>query len=93
MKMRSCGHFLASTESVKSVRSTLSHLISTSVSRATLPAFSWSMNYFNTIYFEQTDLGVEFHKLINNLKPLTFRIKTFQLLLFSGVPDKREQLR
>ena len=45
-----------------------------------LPAFSWSMDYFNTIYIEQTGLGVGFHNLMNNLKPLTFRIKMFQLL-------------
>ena len=46
-----------------------------------LPAFSWSMDYLNTIYIEQTDLGVGFHNLINNLKLLTFRVKTFQLFL------------
>ena len=39
------------------------------------------MDYFNTIYIEQTDLEVGFHNLMNNLRPLTFRVKTFQLLL------------
>ena len=45
------------------------------------PLFSWSMDHFNTVYIEQTDLGVGFHNLMNNLKPLTFRVETFQLLL------------
>ena len=58
---------------VESVQSTLSHLIAT--------AFSWSMDYLNTIYIEQTDLGVGLHNLMNNLKFLTFRITTFQWLL------------
>ena len=58
---------------VKSVQSTLI------VSR--LPAFSWSVDYLNTTYIEQTDLGVGFHNLMNNLKLLTFRVKKFQLLL------------
>ena len=67
-------------EMVKSVQSTLSHLIPLfRVPR--LHAFTWSMDYFNTIYIEQTDLGVGLHNLMNNLKPLTFRVKTFQLLL------------
>ena len=39
------------------------------------------MDYFNTSYIKQTDVGVGFHNLMNNLKPLTFRVKTFQLLL------------
>ena len=43
------------TVKIKSVQSTSSHLISTSV-----PAFSWSTDHFNTIYIEQTDLGVVF---------------------------------
>ena len=47
-----------------------------------LLAFLWSMDYFSTIYIQQTDLGVGFHNLMNSLKPLTFRVKTFQLLLF-----------
>ena len=38
-------------------------------------------DYFNNIYIEQTDLGVGFHNLMNNLKSLTFRVKTLQLLL------------
>ena len=46
-----------------------------------LPAFSWSMDYLNTIYIQQTDLGVGFNNLMNNLKSLTFSFKTFQLLL------------
>ena len=76
---------------LKSVQSTSGHLTSTSVPRATFTAFSWSMDYFNTIYIEQTDLGVGFHNLMNNLKPLTFRINTFQLLLLMNeVPAKRE---
>ena len=29
----------------------------------------------------ETDMGVGFHDLMNNLKPLTFKVKTFQLLL------------
>ena len=39
------------------------------------------MDYFNTTYNEETDLGAGFHDLINNLKPLTFRVEMFQLLL------------
>ena len=45
------------------------------------PLFSWSMDYLNTIYVEQTDLGVGVHNLMNNLKLLTFGITTFQWLL------------
>ena len=66
---------------MKSVQSTLSHPISTSVPRATFTHFSWSMDYSNTIYIEQTDLEAGFHDLMNNLKSLTFKVKTFQLLL------------
>ena len=72
---------------LKSVQSSLSHLTSTSVLRATFTRFSWSMYYFNTIYIEQTDLGAGFHKLMNNLKPLSFRVKTFKLL-----PSMKSQL-
>ena len=66
---------------VESVQSTLSHLITASVPRAMITRFSWSMDYFITIYIEQTDLGVGFHNLMNDLKPFTFRITTFQWLL------------
>ena len=59
---------------VKSVQSSLSHLISTSVPRAT---FTRSMDYFNTIYIEKTDPWVGFHNLMNNLKHLTSELKRF----------------
>ena len=45
-----------------------------------LHPFSWSMDYFNTINVEQTNLEVGFHNLMNILKLLTFRVKTFQFL-------------
>ena len=46
-----------------------------------LPTFSQIMEYFNSMYIKQTDLGVAFHNLLNNSKPLTLRFRMFQLLL------------
>ena len=43
-------HFLF--DRLKSVQSTLSHLITTSVSRAMFTHFSWSIDDLNTIYIE-----------------------------------------
>ena len=45
--------------------------------------YACHLDYFNIyiIYIEQTDLGVGFHNLMNNLKLLTFRVNTFQFLL------------
>ena len=45
------------------------------------PLFRGAWIIFSTIYIEQTDLGIGLHNLMDNLKPLTFRVKTFQLLL------------
>ena len=66
---------------LESFQSTLSHLITTSVPRAMITRFFVEHGLFITIYIEQTDLGVGFHNLINNLKLLTFRITTFEWLL------------
>ena len=76
-------------EYVKSVQSTLSHLISTSAPRATFFVERRLFQYYlyNTIYIEQADLGAGFHNLMNNLRLLTFRVKTFQLL-----PSMKSQL-
>ena len=59
---------------VKSVQSTLNHLISTSVPHTTFTCFfSWSMDQVNAIFIGQIDRGVRFHNVMNNLKPLTFK--------------------
>ena len=50
---------------LKSVQFTLSHLIWTSVPRATFTSFSWSTDKISTIYIEQTELGDGFHNLMN----------------------------
>ena len=80
-KAKKCLHVASTDNLVKSVQSTLSHLISTSVLRAKFICFFVEHGYFNATYIEQTDLGVGFHNLMNNLKLLTFNAKTFQLLL------------
>ena len=49
VKVRSCGHFLASAKPVKSVQSTLSHLISTSVPRG-------SREYTTKYFFVEHEL-------------------------------------
>ena len=74
---------------VKSVQSTLSHLITTAVPRAMLPTFSWSMDYLNTIDIEWIHLGVEFCNLIN-ITPFDFQSWNIPVITISEVPAKRE---
>ena len=45
---------------IKFVQSTLSNLTLTSFRVPRLPAFSSSKDYFNTVYIEQTDRGLDF---------------------------------
>ena len=59
-------------ETLKSVQLTFSHLISTSVRRATFRR-AWIISVL--FVSNKLDLGVGFHNLMNNLKPLTFRVK------------------
>ena len=72
---------------LKSVQSTLSHLITTSVPRAMFTHFlvehGLSQYY---IHIEWIYLGVELHNLMNISNPLTFRVKTFQLSLSMKSP-------
>ena len=75
---------------LESVQSTLSHLITASVQRATITRLLWSLDYLNTIYIERNDLGVGFHNLLSNLKLLTFRITVFSMVTVNEVPAKRE---
>ena len=64
-------------EFVKSVQSTLNHLITTSVKLAMFTQFLVK----NTIYIEWIYLGVELHNLMNMSNPLNFKAERFQLSL------------
>ena len=74
---------------VKSVQSTLCHLITTSVPRAMFTLFlvehGWSQYYLYWI-----DLPGGWNNLMNISNPLTFRVKPFQLSVVNEVPAKRD---
>ena len=62
---------------LKSVQSTLSHLITTSVPRAMLTHFL--VEHGLSQYYLFKDLpGVELHNLMNISNPLTFSVEVFQ---------------
>ena len=67
--------------------------MSTWVPRAMFTRFFVEHGLFQYFYIEQTNLGVGFHNLMNDLKPLTFRVNTFQLLLSMKFLAKREYMR
>ena len=66
---------------LKSVQSTLSHLITTSVPRAMFTHFLVEHGLSQYYLYEWIYLGVDLHNLMNISNPLTFRDETFQLSL------------
>ena len=67
---------------LKSVQSTLRHLITTSVPHAMFTHFLVEHGLSEYFFIlNGFTWGVELHNLMNVLNPLTFRVETFQLSL------------